>query len=236
MTCIPGGDEYEWGGGSRASLSAESERRLIQSRRADDRIMQQAHAFVASMEIIGDGVILLDNEAWVIFASGSAHSILHSQEAPVQIVGDRLQFDDPKNERLLKVLLAQNNDNEKTAPNDRLLVIERVPPHQPLLLSLIPLPPAEPDEHSAPRMMVIFRDPDNVPAPQWQIFARHFQLSATEIRFCLALADGLTVAEYSEKYHISPHTARTHLKSVFAKTSTRRQADLLRLIFAFTRL
>ena len=34
-------------------------------RRSTDRIMQQASAFVASLEILGDGVVLLDSNAQI---------------------------------------------------------------------------------------------------------------------------------------------------------------------------
>ncbi len=43
----------------------------------------------------------------------------------------------------------------------------------------------------------------------------------------------IALDEYSEKFHISPYTARSQLKSIFDKTGTHRQVQLLRLIFAF---
>lgn len=232
MVCIP--DGFEWG--SDAAYPEKSERRNMRLRRSSDRVINQARAFVASLELIGDGVILLDEDGHILFASENAHSILGGYESYIRIAGDRLQFADSGNERHLKALLAPGGGFSKSSSHCSVMTIERATSNHPLVLSLFPLPPAAPEEEHAPRMMVIFRDPDNIPTPQWQIFARHFQLSATEIRLCLAMAEGLTVAEYSEKYHISLHTARSHLKSVFAKTSTRRQADLLRLIFTFTRL
>ena len=67
---------------------------------------------------------------------------------------------------------------------------------------------------------------------QLQILSR---LTPAEARLCRALADGLSLADYCEKYRVSAHTARDALKDVFDKTSTRRQVDLLRLIFLFTR-
>jgi DNA-binding CsgD family transcriptional regulator len=44
------------------------------------------------------------------------------------------------------------------------------------------------------------------------------------------LAQGRTLAEAAGALGISVHTARTHLKRVFRKTGTRRQAELLRLV------
>jgi DNA-binding CsgD family transcriptional regulator len=66
-------------------------------------------------------------------------------------------------------------------------------------------------------------------------FARQFVLTQAECRLCRALADGLTINDYREKWKVATSTARSQLSSVFDKTSTRRQSGLLRLIFLFTR-
>ncbi|MDH5172949.1 MAG: helix-turn-helix transcriptional regulator, partial [Gammaproteobacteria bacterium] len=46
----------------------------------------------------------------------------------------------------------------------------------------------------------------------------------------ILLARGLSLAEVAESQHISPHTARAQLKSIFAKTGASRQAELVRMI------
>jgi DNA-binding CsgD family transcriptional regulator len=96
-----------------------------------------------------------------------------------------------------------------------------------------PPAPRVPDDSAAALILLILRDPDRQPAVPWQVFARHFHLTDAELRLCVAWASGLTLREYSEKFHVSPHTARSQLKSIFDKTSTHRQVQLLRLIFAF---
>ena len=49
---------------------------------------------------------------------------------------------------------------------------------------------------------------------------------------CLAVADGKSPAEAADAPGRSIETVRTHLKRVFEKTSTTRQADLVRLVLA----
>jgi DNA-binding CsgD family transcriptional regulator len=67
------------------------------------------------------------------------------------------------------------------------------------------------------------------------LFSEQYVLTAAELRLCRALADGFSIAEYSKKYRLTLNTARSQLKSIFAKTAARRQTDLLLLIFAILR-
>jgi DNA-binding CsgD family transcriptional regulator len=66
--------------------------------------------------------------------------------------------------------------------------------------------------------------------PSAETVQRLFAITAAEARLTLQLLQGRTLAQASEKLGISVETARTHLKHVLAKTGTRRQADLVRLM------
>jgi DNA-binding CsgD family transcriptional regulator len=55
-------------------------------------------------------------------------------------------------------------------------------------------------------------------------------LTPAESRIAAGLAKGQSVSEYAATVGITENTARSTLKHVFAKTGTRSQADLVRLI------
>jgi DNA-binding CsgD family transcriptional regulator len=59
-----------------------------------------------------------------------------------------------------------------------------------------------------------------------------FGLSASEARLALALSRGRSIAEGAAELGITIETARNYSKRVYAKTGTRGQADLVRLILA----
>lgn len=80
--------------------------------------------------------------------------------------------------------------------------------------------------------MLVLRDARRGSETNWQAFRKRFALTPTELRLCRALADGLSLQDYADKHRISPNTARSQLKSIFAKTCTHRQSRLLRLIYA----
>lgn len=64
-------------------------------------------------------------------------------------------------------------------------------------------------------------------------FAVRFGLTPAETRLAKALKDGSTLREAAQLNKISYETARGHLRSIFWKTDSRRQADLIRLILSF---
>ena len=57
-----------------------------------------------------------------------------------------------------------------------------------------------------------------------------YGLTRSEIRMAEGIVEGLTPAEAATKYGVSVNTTRTQLRSLFAKTDTQRQAELLRLL------
>ena len=59
---------------------------------------------------------------------------------------------------------------------------------------------------------------------------RELGLTRAEVRVALYLIEGGAVADCARALSVSEGTVRTQLKSIFAKTGIRRQADLPRLI------
>jgi DNA-binding CsgD family transcriptional regulator len=62
------------------------------------------------------------------------------------------------------------------------------------------------------------------------LLQRHFGLTPAEARIALHLVAGETLRSAEAKLSITYETARTHLKNIFGKTGTCRQAELLVVI------
>jgi DNA-binding CsgD family transcriptional regulator len=62
-----------------------------------------------------------------------------------------------------------------------------------------------------------------------ELFQSVFNLTSRELQVVRFLADGHCVDSLSNCLGISPNTARTHLRSIFSKTATTRQSELLQL-------
>ena len=61
-----------------------------------------------------------------------------------------------------------------------------------------------------------------------------YALTRSEIRLAEAIPEGLTPAEAAEKIGVSVNTTRSQLRSLFGKTDTQRQAELVRLLIGIT--
>lgn len=73
-------------------------------------------------------------------------------------------------------------------------------------------------------------DPGQVPSVTAGLVQRLFDLSEAEAELAVALCSGLTLEEASAGRGTSTHTARSQLKSIFNKTGTNRQADLISVL------
>jgi DNA-binding CsgD family transcriptional regulator len=63
-----------------------------------------------------------------------------------------------------------------------------------------------------------------------------YGLTRAEAKVALAAAAGNTIAETARLLTLSPNTIKTHLRKVFAKTSTRRQTELAKLMASVDRV
>jgi DNA-binding CsgD family transcriptional regulator len=57
-----------------------------------------------------------------------------------------------------------------------------------------------------------------------------YGLTLAEARVALCAASGATMPETAHRFNVSPNTIKAHLRKVFAKTGTRRQSELARLV------
>jgi DNA-binding CsgD family transcriptional regulator len=78
--------------------------------------------------------------------------------------------------------------------------------------------------------VVFVNEPSRRSAPDAAFLRDTLGLSPCEIRLVAHLVAGQTIEEAARELHVTPNTARTHLKSIFLKTGVRRQSELIRRI------
>jgi len=72
----------------------------------------------------------------------------------------------------------------------------------------------------------------DMPSPQ-DIMAKFYKLTPTELRVLFAIVQVGGVPDVAQSMGISPSTVKTHLRRLFAKTGTDRQADLVKLVAGY---
>jgi DNA-binding CsgD family transcriptional regulator len=81
-----------------------------------------------------------------------------------------------------------------------------------------------------PSALVFLSDPDSPPGSRSTILRTLYRLSPTECRLFDLLVAGNELVLAADQLGMTAHTARFHLKTVFRKTGTNRQTDLIRLV------
>ena len=82
----------------------------------------------------------------------------------------------------------------------------------------------------AAAVAVFMSDPEERAFSEIGALVRLFRLTPAEARLAAGIATGAPLNDVADALGIGRETARTQLRSVFAKTGTTRQAELVRII------
>jgi DNA-binding CsgD family transcriptional regulator len=113
------------------------------------------------------------------------------------------------------------------------MTITRPSGFRPFLLIVNPLPrPLAGDAwQMRPVATIVIKDPESEPAQSarnLRELAELYGLTPAETRLAGLILNGLALFEAAERLGITRNTARTHMKRIYGKTGTRRQAELIR--------
>jgi len=209
--------------------------RRKQSRRSVDRpddLLNKTFStplFHSFLEQMTDGVLLLDKETRTIYATPSIVQLIKRPDTPLVLL--------PKFTLTNPNLAAQFSAfvNQKNQTADSLVIRLEDKINGLLLLNCFQFQNSDEPGLRIARYVVTLRYANSFNSHQWQLFKKQYHLTPAEVRLCSSLADGLTLNHYCRIWKVAVSTARSQLHTVFGKTFTRRQSDLLRLIFLFSR-
>lgn len=171
--------------------------------------------------------LVLDRDARVAMKSRAAEALLSAQDGLTLREG-RLAACDSQSQTSLDKCLARTAKSCDTGASSAVLWVERANSH-PWLITVRPVTTAF---AGLARVISGFHVQITRPHPNVQrvsSFTSLFGLSPRESEVLELLACGHSLASLSEVLCISANTAKVHLQAIFAKTRTRRQAELLQL-------
>jgi DNA-binding CsgD family transcriptional regulator len=148
----------------------------------------------------------------------------------INLVGQRLVIRDKPAQSAFNAFLdrlrtATDRDALAVAP----IVIQREA-KLPIVVRVLPVDGAARSPFLGARAILIFSGFDETEAEQLTTLRQAFQLTPSEARLALCLAGGKSLEEAAQEMAIAQETARSHLKSVFRKTATHRQGELIALV------
>jgi DNA-binding CsgD family transcriptional regulator/PAS domain-containing protein len=196
------------------------------------RMTSERDLFAGAVEQLAMGAILLDEHGLFLQANQLATQILGEKDG-LRVRQRHLESSDVQSSRELRDIIQRvliNGRGNAPAVVEALRI--RRPSGRPdlgLLVRLVPQYAWAEGQH-APAVAVFISDPGQRGEPSEQMLSQLFGLTRAEAALATQLSRGLQLQDAADALNISPHTARTQLKAIFAKTGVSRQAELVRLL------
>lgn len=207
-------------------------RRACQLHNRIQALEHKGDAAADALDQLRQGVVLLDAKGNVLLVNREAKSIF-SREKAVQLTRRGLSAATPSENRRLNALIhgACETGNGQSLHSGGAMQISREDSRLPLQVLVMPLRTKSVClSKEVPVAAIFITDPEHKSVCGPAVYAQLFGLTRAEARLAEILAAGTTLKEASEQLGVAESTVKSQLKSIFAKTNTSRQSQLVRLI------
>jgi DNA-binding CsgD family transcriptional regulator len=188
-------------------------------------------AFANTLCGLAAGVFLVDENARIVFANESGQVMLDEG----RILCQKNQALTARDSRMVTTLpdaIALARDGDAAIGVNGIAVPLSAPP-QPWLAHILPLTSGARRQagitHSAVAAVFVHRASLEAPSAM-ETMSKLYRLTPAELRVLAAASEVDSIAAVAEVVGISKATVKTHLQSLFAKTGTNRQLDLIKLV------
>jgi DNA-binding CsgD family transcriptional regulator len=184
----------------------------------------QFDSLLDTLDQIGNGAVLLNAAGQVLDLNPAARRHVG---AGIALNRDRLGANDPGSDAELQALLRSLKPDHSRS-RGRSVTLSR--PNAPPLFAHVLRLNIDSNARTAAAGLLILTDPLVRREPSPALLAQAFGFTPAEARLASGLAQGLDLQEISQIHRVSVGTLRVQLKSIFAKTQTKRQAQLAVLL------
>jgi DNA-binding CsgD family transcriptional regulator len=171
--------------------------------------------------------IALDRRGFVVDVNAAADAVFDND---VKIKNKRLFVHDLEARALLKASLDELSNPVKLKPLIAEPIIVQRPDKLPVIMRIWPFEGAAHSPEQDVHALVTLNALGPKPGPPAAILAKTFRLTPSEAKVACIIARGAPPQIAARELKISRETARNQLKSVFAKTDTHRQSELVALL------
>jgi DNA-binding CsgD family transcriptional regulator len=214
--------------------ATDAERRELPVRNALPKrlALARAAAKLAMLDRLACAGVLLDRKARVVRLNRHAEALLGDG---LEVRHGALVASDACSHRDLQQLMGGLRAGclSPAAPSSRALV--RRSERSPLIVEILPLAALAADARGVALALLVITDIERRPTVPEDLLRTMFGLTPAEARLACRLAEGASLDDVAEALGIVRNTARVQLRSVFAKTGTRRQGELIALLARLAR-
>jgi len=206
--------------------------RAVKIQRQFARLGTQENALQTGLDKMVIGVVLFDRDGKIVHLNPMASAIIKKHPA-VKLMGDRLIATHPEDGRKLNLLLTVAARQTATDDQPKALGLRCTSNRNILPVLISPVQPVanlcDPEANRI-RTAMYFSDPLRSHPMSPDTLIETYGLTAAEAWVAISVANGLSMEELAEQSGTSINTARSQLRSIFRKTNTSRQAELVKLL------
>ena len=185
-----------------------------------------------------DGIVLLNQQGRVVFMNAAAARMMNERDG-LEMAGRDLRCRDVATTTRLRTLIGgalAPIDGHGNAGGH--ILVRRTSRRRPysLLVSRLGIDSQRLPEAADAVAMISIAVTDSARAPDESVLQSLLGLTPAEAKLTRLLADGQSLAQSGTLLGIRPQTARSRLKTIFEKTRTSRQGELVALVYRTARL
>jgi DNA-binding CsgD family transcriptional regulator len=219
----------------RFALVAPHVRRAVLIGHVIDRKSVEAAALADSFDTLAAGMFLVDASGRILHANASGH-MMAADANVVRAAGGRLGATEPRASQALLDAFAAAAAGDAALGRKGIAVPLKGRTGEPHVAHVLPLTSGARRRagtaYSAAASVFVHRAVLDLPSPP-EALAKEYRLTPAELRVLFAVVEVGGVPEVAETLGIAETTVKFHLRQLFAKTGTHRQADLVRLVAGF---
>lgn len=218
------------------SLLTDHLQRAFRIHREFTRLRVHEYAVYAMLDQLVIGLVLLDKDSKPIYTNPTAQSILNEHPA-LKIINGKITTNNVEDTKRLDGMIknaAHYNENAEDIRGGVLGLNHRDTP-LPLLLLATPVTDLK-VTYQAPLegacVALFISDPERSQLISTDALIEMYKLTKAEAGITVALANGMSLKEIAKAKNVIVDTVRSQLKSIFRKTNTSSQADLVRMLLS----
>ena len=219
----------------RFALVAPHVRRAVLIGQVIDRKTVEAAALADSFDTLTAGMFLVDAIGRILHANASGHMMV-AEANVLRAANGKLGATEPQADQALLDSFTAAAGGDAALGRKGIAVPLRARNGERYVAHILPLTSGARRKagtsYSAVASVFVRRAVLDLPSPP-EAVAKEFQLTPAELRVLFAIIEVGGVPEVAETLGIAETTVRFHLRQLFEKTGTHRQAELVKLVAGF---